>query len=511
MSNVPFLVVVTSCRAVAAALGFVVIAKRGLTVPATDNVHELAELQALQYRDHTTRTPPPFFSLASFLAVPEPFRLLSVRKMSEKPASEKPKGGTGSGAESPTTARPLDFDDDNETPTIPPETMASPPPPSKSPKLGVRFSEDATEIPPPKPPRPMSPQQQAENTLIEAFPAIDAKVVKAVLVASGGKVEPAFNALLSMSDPNFKAEETPPLQPPRTSQPRSQVEQDEIYARQLAEHYQSSYAQGYGSRGRGDPPLPRQRREMGLKPNELHEDKEHSFFDDDLPIIRKNIEQGFRETQTKVNKWITDFRKKLDGDDEDEFGQGQSSQQRQNFGPSQSDQLYGIRKSVESRRSADRERYDTDNRVLGDDFEALELRDDEGPTQTRSNRPLANPDLFKPTPVSPPQSGPVDEVDALYRNPSPANQPGKTGGKKWQPLTSVAPHPEPDEHDPFSLGDSDDDEAKAKDIKPEDTERLKKTASENKVESTGDLKPAERSGSIGQKDAAAEALLKDTK
>lgn len=45
----------------------------------------------------------------------------------------------------------------------------------------------------------MSPQAQAEATLIEAFPAIDAKVVKAVLVASRGKVEPAFNALLSMS------------------------------------------------------------------------------------------------------------------------------------------------------------------------------------------------------------------------------------------------------------------------------------------------------------------------
>lgn len=38
---------------------------------------------------------------------------------------------------------------------------------------------------------------QAEATLIEAFPDTDPKVVKAVLVASGGKVEPAFNALLS--------------------------------------------------------------------------------------------------------------------------------------------------------------------------------------------------------------------------------------------------------------------------------------------------------------------------
>lgn len=51
---------------------------------------------------------------------------------------------------------------------------------------------------PPKPPRPLSPQQQAENTLKEAFPSIDAAVVKAVLMASGGRVEPAFNALLGM-------------------------------------------------------------------------------------------------------------------------------------------------------------------------------------------------------------------------------------------------------------------------------------------------------------------------
>lgn len=49
---------------------------------------------------------------------------------------------------------------------------------------------------PAKPPRPLNPQQEAENTLKEAFPSIDAAVVKAVLIASGGRVEPAFNALL---------------------------------------------------------------------------------------------------------------------------------------------------------------------------------------------------------------------------------------------------------------------------------------------------------------------------
>lgn len=59
------------------------------------------------------------------------------------------------------------------------------------------------ETPPPKPPRPLSPQQQAEMTLREAFPSIDGAVVKAVLTASGGRVEPAFNGIFSnhFSDP----------------------------------------------------------------------------------------------------------------------------------------------------------------------------------------------------------------------------------------------------------------------------------------------------------------------
>ncbi|KAF1846466.1 uncharacterized protein K460DRAFT_339721 [Cucurbitaria berberidis CBS 394.84] len=434
--------------------------------------------------------------------------------MSEKVSVEKP-------PESPTTARELDFDDDNDAPPSSAHetgTSSPPPPPSKSPKAGVRFTEAATEIPPQKPPRPVDAQLEAQNTLVEAFPGVDSNVIKAVLVASGGKVEPAFNALLSMSDPNFKAEEAPPPKPPRP-QPRSQLEQDEIYARQLAEHYQTQGGQGgYGSRTQGEGP---RRQQTGLRPNEP--EREHSFFDDDLPEIRKNIEQGFKDTQKTVNKWITNFTKKLDGepDEYDRYGNpaaphgrdsSQGPPQRQNFGPSQSEQLYGIRKSAEQRRSADHNRYDADNRVLGDDFAQLELKDNDG--QPRSNRPTANPNLFKPTPAAPPQSGPVDEVDALYRNPSPSNQntQGKSGGKKWQPLTSIAPHPEVEDHDPFSLGDSDDeDHHKAKDTNPEDTERLKKAAQGKEAPKSGELKPAERSGSLGQKDAAAEALLKEAK
>lgn len=119
------------------------------------------------------------------------------------PATPEKVKATPDAAESPTTARPLDFDDDQQetgVTTIDTAETSNPTPPSKPPRTSsmqhnARSEEE--EQPPPKPPRPSSPQQHAENTLIEAFPSIDSKVVKAVLVASGGQVEPAFNALLS--------------------------------------------------------------------------------------------------------------------------------------------------------------------------------------------------------------------------------------------------------------------------------------------------------------------------
>ena len=143
----------------------------------------------------------------------------------------------------------------------------------------------------------------------------------------------------------------------------------------------------------------------------------------------------------------------------------------------------------------------------------IEVVEDTPPKKPQ--RPQANPDLFKPTPV-PPQSGPVDEVDALYSAPANTNrQPSPSGGgtksKKWQPLTSVAPAPEQDDQDPFSLGDSDDDEKKH-DVRQEDSERLKKAAESASGAEEGErrksLEPHPRSGSNATKDKTAEDLLK---
>lgn len=97
--------------------------------------------------------------------------------------------------------------------------------------------------------------------------------------------------------------------------------------------------------------------------------------------IKQTIEEGFDGARTFINGLVSGVMKKLEGEPDHYDGYGDEvykHDQRRNFGPSQSDQLRGIRRSAEARRSADHNRYDNDNRVLDDDFEALELRDDEG-------------------------------------------------------------------------------------------------------------------------------------
>ena len=91
----------------------------------------------------------------------------------------------------------------------------------------------------------VSPEEQSEKEnpmlkqLKEAFPNIEEKYVKAVLIASQGQLDPAFNALLFISDPDFEKEAplpTRPVQAPTRGvrrEPKTQLEQDEELARQL--------------------------------------------------------------------------------------------------------------------------------------------------------------------------------------------------------------------------------------------------------------------------------------
>lgn len=245
------------------------------------------------------------------------------------------------------------------------------------------------ENPPAKPPRPLTEEQKNQQILKEAFPSIDLTVIKAVLRASRGQIEPAFNALLEMTDPDaVQNDDVPPPPPPRpaaqpggpTSTERSQLEADEIYARQLAEHFESTAAYEARTANRGTPGSsreptaargphmpPRPRQETGLKPNELYNDREHSFIDDDLPVIKESLRKGFIETQSKVNSWFTTIKKKIDETfDEDE------NERRQN----ESNAFMGRPTRNQQRRSADYDRYDADPAILSDDFAGMKFNND---------------------------------------------------------------------------------------------------------------------------------------
>ncbi|KAJ9487601.1 hypothetical protein VN97_g5707 [Penicillium thymicola] len=339
--------------------------------------------------------------------------------------------------ESPTTARPMDFDDEPQESGVITSSPAAAQP-------------AAVEAAPPQPPRPLNPREQTENTLREAFPSIEPGVIKAVLTASNWNVERAFNALLGMTDPKAQEEMTPPPKPPRPTQQSTaaqrQLEADEMYARQLSDHYNAA--------GRRAPPPgwesdPRYQRPRG---SEESDEREYSFFDDDLPVIRENLRKGFLETQSKVNSWVTNLKKRIDGDDLDEEPTQNQRETSVQGRPRRSGDM--------GRRSGDRERYDADPQVLSDDFSALELRDGEAPP---ARPPRPGQSSLKPS-VSPSpdrrkvsfQDGPPTEIDNLYDVSTPSKRLSSTGSKsKWQPLSTVEPSPVA-ENDPFSLGDSDD-------------------------------------------------------
>lgn len=420
--------------------------------------------------------------------------------------------------ESPTTVKPLDIDDDDDiqetgiimddgtTKPTTTATGATGAPRAASPAGAPAPTNPSTtsssgDAPPPKPPRPVTEQQKNEAILKEAFPDIEASVIKAVLIASRGQIDPAFNALLGMSDPNaiqLDADEQPPPQPPRPQQ--SQLEADEAYARQLAQHYETQSA-AYEARTANRGP-PRHRQQTGLNPNELHDDREYSFLDDDLPVIQEQLKKGFQETQTKVNSWFKDLKKKFD-EQFDEEGEASAQQHQQQGGRGPFTARASADSSRASRRSRDYERYDADPELLSDDFAGMKFHSDGTPARPQTQ----NPNLFKPPPPSAsPKPGDgrkvafkdgAEEID-IY-NTSPKNAPKDSSsastpsGKpsKWQPLSSIDPDPIA-ENDPFSLGDSDDDkDAKEKPEKggnkaDDSEERLRKAAAEAMADSLVD-------------------------
>lgn len=81
---------------------------------------------------------------------------------------------------------------------------------------------------------------------------------------------------------------------------------------------------------------------------------------------------------------------------------------------------------------------------------------------------------------------------------------------KWQPLSTVNPDPVTD-HDPFSLGDSDDEESKKKDTRVDESIKLRPSAAEpvvtdHSLSGKGDIDHQEEKGTVGMRDKEVETL-----
>ncbi|KAK9382170.1 uncharacterized protein V2V93DRAFT_366646 [Kockiozyma suomiensis] len=317
-------------------------------------------------------------------------------------------------------------------------------------EAGSKLQNNEEEHPPPPPPRPLSPFSQAQHTLEEAFPSIDKAVIKAVLIASGGQVDPAFNALLSMSDPGFKPDLPP--RPNGNTMPlrhepsaHKQLLEDEALARKLAKEINSVPPR---SSSRKTPPSSsasyERRTHRGSEydgtDDYLGAEREYSFFDDDLPIIKENLSRGFQETRSRVNEWVANFKKKIDGEDDDStayYSSGGSSgaPRKKTRPPRQAQYDYSI---------GGQQSYDKDPTELDGNFAHLNLKESSATPPLKPPRPSTN--------SSAATASATKHEDRLYSPTTGSSSPRRSSGK-WEPLRAVEPTPD---KDPFFIGDSDD-------------------------------------------------------
>ncbi|RUS20366.1 hypothetical protein BC937DRAFT_95375 [Endogone sp. FLAS-F59071] len=176
-------------------------------------------------------------------------------------------------------------------------------------------------IPPPtqqqQEPAPQPQPQVQPHTLQilrDAFPDVDPEIVETVLIANQGRIEPTFDALLTMSDPAYKPDpveilqqqqraEQPASRPPLgpsfgTSTSTDQLRQDEELARQLTmesdrQRYYSPQVQ----------PSQRQQR-----PN-TQQENQYSFIDDDLPVIKERVTQAATVAKKKALEFYDRIKK----------------------------------------------------------------------------------------------------------------------------------------------------------------------------------------------------------
>ncbi|KAG7743354.1 hypothetical protein KL932_002095 [Ogataea haglerorum] len=205
--------------------------------------------------------------------------------------------------------------------------------PERAPAAEKAEGASSEAAPPPMPKRPVSAAERAIQDLKEAFPTVEEKYVKMALIASQGQLDPAFNALLFLSDPSSDiavpvVEAKPKLPSKDTFEKRRQLESDEALARRLAREYEKR-----GSRSKAPPPKPKK------KPVWAAIEDESDSEEDFVESLAKNVEGA----KNAVGGWMSNLAKKL------QTTEGGTAQQGQ--GENQLFNAFGRKSSMQSNRS----------------------------------------------------------------------------------------------------------------------------------------------------------------
>ncbi|KAI5955682.1 CUE5 [Candida jiufengensis] len=249
---------------------------------------------------------------------------------------------------------------------------------------------ETTTLPPPPPSRPKDPVQQTTQDLKDAFPSIEEKIITAVLIASQGNPEPAFSALLYISDPSFKPD-IPVYQTTTTTSKNTSASNknesigftdDEILARKLQKEFEledERRRRRHQDRNRRD----RNERDQQAS-NRQHRqnlnDYERSYYEeeespDEFDQIKETFTQGLEEAKTTLNGWVSGLAKKFDSatanrqqqqqeqrDNATTFGSKSHREGGNNFGnlggTRYYDELYKGKKT----------RFDEDPEIISSDF-----------------------------------------------------------------------------------------------------------------------------------------------
>ncbi|CCF57595.1 hypothetical protein KAFR_0C06040 [Kazachstania africana CBS 2517] len=382
--------------------------------------------------------------------------------MSEEEANNVVKGGKEVSSEEPSKEKPEDdlVEDvdieENDT--------------NKS----VQNEDESKEKAPPLPTREKTPETKEENPIFkqlrEAFPNIEENHIKAVIIASQGAIDPAFNALLFLSDPDSGKDIKLPSRPvtPGISSHKklNQLEQDEMLARQLSDQYNKP-RRGRHHRPRPHRPQPgtdeyawyeariqdrERRRHRPLTDEERREiydddDTWANFVEKDLPELRAKANKSIQETATKVSNWWSGVTKNFANDEYDQQPRRSGSNTDYNMNDDQLRQQEEALRYYEKKRSntkpGERRRFNSFGAHVGERGDSLEnhgilltnedLSDDEDvPPQLPSRERSKN--LETASSADPDSSMITNEDQKVIPQTTYIDTPDTVTKKKWQPV-----------------------------------------------------------------------------